>query len=75
MNDAVRIAELTQDLLNTPIEEPKLKQLTIGLRGIDSTTEVILILAKMHENVEDSPGAERLRAFAKEFAAYEATVI
>lgn len=75
MDEATRIAELTQDLLNTPIEEPKLKQLVIGLQGIDSTTEAILILAKMHENVEDARGAELLRAFAKDFAPYEATVI
>lgn len=75
MDEATRIAELTQDLINTQVDESKMKTLAKAMGGIESTTEVLLMIAKMHENVEDLEGAERLRTFAKDFAAFEATVI
>lgn len=75
LTEAQRIVALTQDLLNTQVDESKMIQLSKAIGGIESTTEVLFMIAKMHENVEDFEGAERLRAFAKDFAPYEATVI
>lgn len=40
-----------------------------------TTTELLLLLARFHEGVEDKAGAEMLARFASEFATLEATVI
>lgn len=40
-----------------------------------TTTELLLLLAKFHSDVEDQRAADMLAAFAVQFAAYESTVI
>jgi hypothetical protein len=42
---------------------------------VDTTTELLLLLARFHTDVDDAAGAAMLARFAVEFAALEATVI
>ena len=43
--------------------------------GTQTTTELLLLLARFHADVEDRAGSELLARFAVEFAALEATVV
>ncbi len=44
-------------------------------RDIQTTTEVLLLLARFHEGVDDGPGAALLADFALQFAALEAQTV
>lgn len=68
-----RVVALTQDFLNTKIDETKTRALSATIRYINSTTEVLFMLARIQEVSGDKEGAERLRVFAKDFAPYEAS--
>lgn len=68
-----RVIVWTQELLNTQVNETKLRSLMANIHPVGSTTEVLFMLAKMHDIVGDPQGAERLRGFAKDFAPYEAS--
>lgn len=43
--------------------------------GTQTTTEVLLLLARFHADVEDSEGSALLARFAVEFAALESKVV
>ncbi|RPJ39936.1 MAG: hypothetical protein EHM35_01040 [Planctomycetaceae bacterium] len=43
--------------------------------GTQTTTEVLLLLARFHHDVEDKAGSELLARFAVEFAALESKVV
>ena len=43
--------------------------------GAQTTTELLLLLARFSADVDDSAGAAMLAAFAVQFATYEGTVV
>lgn len=43
--------------------------------GVQTTTEMLLLLARFHSDVEDTAGAQMLAEFAERFAVVEATVV
>ncbi len=47
----------------------------ISKAGVQTTTELLMLLAAFHQDVEDAAGAALLARFAAEFAAHESTVV
>jgi UDP-N-acetylenolpyruvoylglucosamine reductase len=47
----------------------------VNKSGAQTTTEILLLLARFHTDVEDKAGAELLARFAVEFAALESKVV
>lgn len=47
----------------------------IGKAGVQTTTELLLLLARFHADVDDAAGSEMLARFAVEFATLESAVV
>ncbi len=43
--------------------------------GVQSTTELLLLLVRFHADVDDTAGAQLLADFASKFSALESTVV
>ncbi len=43
--------------------------------GVQTTTELLLLLARFHADVDDAAGSEMLAAFAAKFAAVESQAV
>lgn len=65
---AIDVAEVTKD---AAVRGDR----AISKAGVQTTTEMLMLLAAFQHDVDDAAGAALLARFAAEFAAHESTIV